>query len=720
MSRVESVIDLKKARTEDLRKWVREDNARQHLLVLVHGFNSSITAAWGDLPALVKEDPEFAGYNILLFGYPTEVCGQVADIGRSGELLSSYLKDVAPDYDAVLLVGHSMGGLVILNGLLTLEQDAPMLLERASFKVLTFGTPHAGVPGANLLPLLCRNRQVEGMEALNDTLSRLHKTWQVRFGEGTGKGADPRRIPVSPFFGHADEFVPRGSACAGFEKYCEAVDGNHATMVKPDAKAQSPRDHLTYRKLKAARGLLRATVPPTPQGKIGIWAARFRGDKDDFAAQRDTVQDLGDAIAKEQDLKDGVEVRELPRVIEGSTDVEKEQEAKRLGARYNAAVVIWGEITAAVGNEVLRPRVTVITNQEQTITESTVRLGSVTKAMREQELTQLNLLLNTTQLPPQRIREPLRLARFMIALAFFQQGNWNEAAQRFDQFIAEGIPHNVKAPVIYAHSGFSHFIVYRVTSRPEALTKAESRFKESLDQYRAQQDWVMHANTLHWMGMMYRHLVEWGVDPMKNRERAVTTFEEVAPFHQKHKDWTSYAMAKKYLGVTYQELAIQDVESVRNLDRSATALREAAPLYQEQKNWDDYAKVQNILGKTHEGLAFLGVESEQNRKHAVEAFANAARIREDLKDWGGYVAVQNNQGKIYLILAGEGTEKRRNLELAREAYEKSIKGSLNAKDQTRLKHAIGQLKVVLRMLIAEGVEAEKYRARMDQLEKEGS
>jgi tetratricopeptide (TPR) repeat protein len=355
-SRVESVFDVKKARTEDLRKWVRPekvqdqprpDKARNHLVVFVHGFNSSIEAAWADFPALVKEDQEFAPFNILLFGYPTKVCGQVADIWRSGELLASYLKSIAPDYDSLILVGHSMGGLVILNGLATLQQDAPALFEQVSFKVLTFGTPFAGVPGSDLLLLLCENKQVEGMEALNDTLSRLHRSWQQRFGEGTGRGKESRLVPVYAHFGHEDYFVPRGSACAGFEKYCEGVDGNHATMVKPAGN----RDLLAYRKVRYHAKFLKPPRPstmPVVEGKVRVAVLPFENLTDEQHLRDGMVVSLTDSFLNSSNIIAYNERARLNRLVsERGIDNRSgygESDVLGIGESVGADFVIWGTI----------------------------------------------------------------------------------------------------------------------------------------------------------------------------------------------------------------------------------------------------------------------------------------------------------------------------------------------------------------------------------------
>jgi triacylglycerol esterase/lipase EstA (alpha/beta hydrolase family) len=120
----EQLGSLRGSKTEHLRDWVREDPQRHQLIVFVHGFNSNKDAAWGQFPTLLMDDTDF---NIHRFGYPTKVCGQLSDIQNQGDFLASFLKEILtgeqPRYRQVALVGHSMGGLVILHALLKLERD---------------------------------------------------------------------------------------------------------------------------------------------------------------------------------------------------------------------------------------------------------------------------------------------------------------------------------------------------------------------------------------------------------------------------------------------------------------------------------------------------------------------------------------------------------------------------------------------------------------------
>ena len=81
-----------------------------------------------------------------------------------------------PEYRRIVLVGHSMGGLVLAHALLDLELKHFILLREQDLKVLTFGTPYIGVENVASLEMLlpvCKNKQTEEMEAFKDSLYDL-------------------------------------------------------------------------------------------------------------------------------------------------------------------------------------------------------------------------------------------------------------------------------------------------------------------------------------------------------------------------------------------------------------------------------------------------------------------------------------------------------------------------------------------------------------------
>ena len=233
--------------SEKFRKTIRVKSENRKLLLFVHGYDSSNDEAWGQFPSFVLDDRSFDVFNLVLFGYQTEKCGNSSSIKDIGSSLKSYLVGVMPQYDAILLVGHSMGGLVIVSGLLDLDSALSVQLEKRSVAVATFGTPFNGAKAAGLLPpILCNDLQVRDLKPLNRTIFDLKVKWKERIDSTHVPVSGLSEIAVFSHYAKDDDLVPRESACdLFFAQPCEAVDGNHRTMVKPTST-----EHLSFKKLK--------------------------------------------------------------------------------------------------------------------------------------------------------------------------------------------------------------------------------------------------------------------------------------------------------------------------------------------------------------------------------------------------------------------------------------------------------------------------------------
>ena len=246
----EQLDSLRGTNTEALTVWVRKDSHSDKLIVFVHGFDSTNETAWGQFPSLVKDDDHFRGFNIVLFGYPTKLCSSVNSIHVEGDVLASFLIDnfrnKSPSYNKFVLVGHSMGGLVIMNALLTLDRDHFEILNKKDIRFLTFGTPYIGVENTDLLPPFCKSKHVEDMRVLNDGLHQLAQDWTRRFNMGEREGGRPTpQVKYYTYWGRRDRFVKKASACGYANIPCEAVDGDHHSIVKPET-----REHSAYTKLR--------------------------------------------------------------------------------------------------------------------------------------------------------------------------------------------------------------------------------------------------------------------------------------------------------------------------------------------------------------------------------------------------------------------------------------------------------------------------------------
>jgi len=246
---IDQVGSLRGTTTEGDREFLREDGNNNKLVIFVHGLNSSNKIAWGKFPSLLKDDDEFKDFNISLYGYRTGLCIQTDSIREEGKLLASFLHDIMqgnhPKYQRVVLVGHSMGGLVIMRALLTLELRHPEVLDEHDFRVATFGTPYMGVENTSFLPPFCGNKQTEGLALFNADLTETTQEFAQRFNQGREERRMTPSVPLYTFYGKDDKLVAPTSACGYNAKNCEIVDGDHTAIVKPET-----RKHLAYNKVR--------------------------------------------------------------------------------------------------------------------------------------------------------------------------------------------------------------------------------------------------------------------------------------------------------------------------------------------------------------------------------------------------------------------------------------------------------------------------------------
>jgi hypothetical protein len=229
------------------RIWDIEKPERRLLLVMVHGFNSSKDEAWGKFPDIIKseKDTAFERFNVLRYGYGSAACRNEVDIADRGDGLNSFLSDQLDKYDGMIIMGHSLGGLVAMHALVNLAKAHHPDLARIPVTVMTFGTPYSGVQGAELLgqmAIVCTDKQAEAVTLFSRSLRDLKVDWDSYFGDKESK----YHVTMKPFYGPADRLVSKDNACGPFRGCEQVVDGeNHVMIVKP-----SDTNHSAYTKLR--------------------------------------------------------------------------------------------------------------------------------------------------------------------------------------------------------------------------------------------------------------------------------------------------------------------------------------------------------------------------------------------------------------------------------------------------------------------------------------
>jgi pimeloyl-ACP methyl ester carboxylesterase len=105
------------------------------ILLFVHGWIGDYNVTWGSTTLLILDAAEFLSVDFCFLGYDTPVAG----LSELGMYLNSVVRRAANGeapfarrYERVLVIAHSLGGLGLRSGLLTLARDDPQLFSRVS------------------------------------------------------------------------------------------------------------------------------------------------------------------------------------------------------------------------------------------------------------------------------------------------------------------------------------------------------------------------------------------------------------------------------------------------------------------------------------------------------------------------------------------------------------------------------------------------------------
>ena len=229
--------------------WLRGGNATA--IVFVHGFIGNYLETWGRFPELVLEDSELNHCDIMCWGYPSDFVKpffHLPFIGRRlptiPEIANALRTELMGDTDYVdlVLVAHSMGGLVVQK--LLVEAGAPAapnqsLLARIRC-VLFYATPADGVQVNKVARF---HPQLNELAASQEFVETLRSDWKARV---TTDPKDPTRayIPCTVVAGLEDNVVPFASVKSVFDQ-AETAPGSHTSLVKPDS-----RDDTSFQILK--------------------------------------------------------------------------------------------------------------------------------------------------------------------------------------------------------------------------------------------------------------------------------------------------------------------------------------------------------------------------------------------------------------------------------------------------------------------------------------
>lgn len=200
------------------------------VVIFVHGLSGSALGTWKPMVSLLQDDEELSGISYGCYSYPTKLIrvpftGRMASIREIANGLRTYIETIFGDDKEIVLVGHSLGGLVARQYVLD-EVKAARGKNLAALGL--FATPHTGAALANIgNSISWRHRHLKELCKGSELLESINTDWVTLKIE--------QNIKTVYVVGGCDAVVPRdsGSPYIGADNVRTLINCGHVDIIKP-------------------------------------------------------------------------------------------------------------------------------------------------------------------------------------------------------------------------------------------------------------------------------------------------------------------------------------------------------------------------------------------------------------------------------------------------------------------------------------------------------
>jgi pimeloyl-ACP methyl ester carboxylesterase len=230
-------------------RWYESPQKHVDTLVFVHGILGHHVKTWGKFPKLLTEDDDLPELDILLWGYRTGYLRRHHELHLEGGHLVTTLESLIREDNDIALVGHSMGGLVILKGLIDrmVGKAARKPPCHAVIWVTLFASPLNGVWLAGLarrwlaLPLRLLRTLHKHLHALasgkGEFVDELMSETRRRIYQPTREDEFNRKIPLRIVAATRDRAVDKADRDLALAQYtnpaAHQLDETHRSVKLP-------------------------------------------------------------------------------------------------------------------------------------------------------------------------------------------------------------------------------------------------------------------------------------------------------------------------------------------------------------------------------------------------------------------------------------------------------------------------------------------------------
>ncbi|MCD5980664.1 esterase/lipase family protein [Pseudomonas quasicaspiana] len=201
------------------------------VLLFVHGLSGSSDGTWGQMIELFRRDRAFSDFALDSYEYPTSKIRfafgrKMPRIQDLAEGLASYIRAYHAEKKEIVLVGHSLGGLVLRYYILGEIKRGPEIAITAAVMI---ATPHTGSSLGNLgKSFSWDHAHLKQLSKGEDVLRSILEDW------GTLKVEE--RIRTLYVTGGIDAVVDRDSSMPyfGVSNFENLIGYGHVNVIKPD------------------------------------------------------------------------------------------------------------------------------------------------------------------------------------------------------------------------------------------------------------------------------------------------------------------------------------------------------------------------------------------------------------------------------------------------------------------------------------------------------
>ncbi|WP_329336720.1 alpha/beta fold hydrolase [Streptomyces sp. NBC_00663] len=290
---------------------------RKVAVVFLHGLFSG-PKTWENLQRLLESDRDIHRSEVQIdfkrFPYDSpkfkiNPLRRIPNLNDIADSLKSYLEIECDDYDALILISHSQGGLVLQRYLQRMLNDGRGLDLNRIKKAVMFACPNSGselfLLARRWIFFLFRHSQAKELGTLNDSIAEAQRKVIHSVVRSITCAPNECRIPITAYFGQTDNIV-RPTSAMGLFLDTGSMPGDHFTIIQPENKEALVYKTVKKHVLDICRDLVSLlTTPTTPDSDPELPFSPDRNVEQRWAfawTADDPSDDLASAIARAVDF----------------------------------------------------------------------------------------------------------------------------------------------------------------------------------------------------------------------------------------------------------------------------------------------------------------------------------------------------------------------------------------------------------------------------------